>query len=298
LNITVNPELQIPYSWQGSIGIQKQLADTVGVQADYTYTGSHHILISPDPNMNLSFNPVTGATYPFSDIPRRPFPGFNAVNMRTTEGASSYHAIQAALTKRFSNRWQAQATYLRALQRNLQFTPPYPGCQYVWTLNAAGAPVCDQPVTLAPDFRREWYDAGLQRNRFVFNGIWEPGYGFQLSGLYFYGDQGEATPNAGIDVRALGTAGGRLRPNGTFIERNSFDIPSLHRMDLRVQRQFRLSARARVDGILEVFNVFNRANYGTNYVLAENNARFGQPQFNNNVAYNPRAMQLGFRASF
>jgi len=290
--------MQIPYSWQGSVGLQRQLAETIGIQADYTYTGSRHILVSPDPNMNLSFNPATGANYPFSDISRRPFPGWNAVMMRTTEGANSYHGLQAAFTKRFSNRWQAQATYLLAFQRNLQLTPPYPGCSYVWTINSSGTPVCDQPVTLAPDFRREWYDAGVQRNRFVFNGIWDAGYGFQLSGLYFYGDQGWATANAGVDVRALGGAGGRLRPNGTFIERNGFDVPSLQRVDLRIQRQFTIGGRSKVDGIVEVFNVFNRANYGTNFVLAENNPNFGRPQFNNNVAYNPRAVQFGFRASF
>ena len=46
------------------------------------------------------------------------------------------------------------------------------------------------PVTLHPSLQEEWYLSGEQRNRFTFNGIWQIGYGFQVSGLYFYGDQG------------------------------------------------------------------------------------------------------------
>ena len=53
----------------------------------------------------------------------------------------------------------------------------------------------------------------------------------------------------------------------------------------------------RVDGMLEVFNVFNRANYGS-IVVNESNASFGRPTQNLNVAYQPRSLQLGFRTSF
>ncbi|MBI3048410.1 MAG: hypothetical protein HYY76_08850 [Acidobacteria bacterium] len=52
-----------------------------------------------------------------------------------------------------------------------------------------------------------------------------------------------------------------------------------------------------LDGMVEVFNVFNRANYGS-WVTNESNARHGQPSDNNNIAYQPRVLQLGFRAGF
>jgi hypothetical protein len=51
------------------------------------------------------------------------------------------------------------------------------------------------------------------------------------------------------------------------------------------------------DGILEVFNVFNRTNYGS-WVTNEGNAKYGQPTDNNNIAFMPRLMQLGFRTTF
>ena len=71
----------------------------------------------------------------------------------------------------------------------------------------------------------------------------------------------------------------------------------LHRVDLRLQRRFRFTSRAGIDGILEVYNVFNHANYGS-YVTAESNRRYGLPNVNGNGAYQPRTLQLGFRATF
>ena len=58
-----------------------------------------------------------------------------------------------------------------------------------------------------------------------------------------------------------------------------------------------LAKHAGVDGILEVFNLLNHANYGS-YVTAESNSNYGKPSSNTNVAYQPRMLQLGFRATF
>jgi hypothetical protein len=163
------------------------------------------------------------------------------------------------------------------------------------------------PITLHPALAAQWYDAGVQRNRFTFNGIWELPYAFQLSGLYIFGDNGWATPATGQDVFATGATTGptsRVRPatspffsKGALIPWSSFDLSSLSRVDMRLQRKFTLSRRVSFDGILEVFNVFNRANYGS-WVTNEGNARYGLPTDNNNIAFMPRLMQLGFRTTF
>ena len=49
--------------------------------------------------------------------------------------------------------------------------------------------------------------------------------------------------------------------------------------------------------MLELFNIFNRANYGS-YVTDEASSQFGQPEYNANLAYAPRTLQLGFRLMF
>jgi hypothetical protein len=131
----------------------------------------------------------------------------------------------------------------------------------------------------------------------TFNGIWRLGAGFQASGLYFFGDQGWATPTSGVDALRSGSTGGRVRADGSLIARNSFDIPSMHRVDVRLQKQFRLGGRASFDGIIEAFNLFNHENYAA-FTTNEASASYGRPTESLNVSYQPRMLQFGFRASF
>ena len=290
-----SPYNEIPYSNQASFGVQQELWRGMSLEADYVYTGGR-AQNEDSLNVNLAYNPATGANYAFTDISKRPYPNWGPVSNRRSIGESSYHGLQMAFTKRMRDRWQAQATYLLAAQWNHQVAPVRVGCQYPTTLNASGAPVCDVPFQLHPALVDEWYLTGDQRHRATFNGIWDLGGGFQLSGLYLFGDNGYATPTSGVDALQTGGSAGRVRANGTLIARNSFDLPSMHRMDMRLQKRF-VVGRMKIDGIVEVFNVANRANYGS-FVLNESNASFGQPTQNLNVAYQPRSLQLGFRTAF
>jgi hypothetical protein len=65
---------------------------------------------------------------------------------------------------------------------------------------------------------------------------------------------------------------------------------------MRLQRHFRIG-RVGADGIAEVFNVFNRANYG-GYVTNESSLQYKQPSSSTNLSYAPRSLQLGFRMTF
>ena len=55
--------------------------------------------------------------------------------------------------------------------------------------------------------------------------------------------------------------------------------------------------RVKADGILEVFNLFNRANFGS-YITTTSSLNYGRPVQNTAVACQPRIMQLGFRVNF
>jgi hypothetical protein len=140
-----------------------------------------------------------------------------------------------------------------------------------------------------------------QRHRLVFNGIWQVAHGFQFSGLYFYGSGERYSTSYSGDVRGLGVAGltgnERLRPDGTIIPRNNFVGDPIHRVDVRLQQRIPLGERRSFDGILEVFNLFNRANYG-NYTFDEASPRYGRPLSSRNLAYRERVLQLGFRVMF
>ena len=116
--------------------------------------------------------------------------------------------------------------------------------------------------TVQPDLGNEYTFAGDdQRHRAVFNGIWQVGRGFQLSGLHYFGAGIRAANDYGGDLRLLGAGGSaRLRPNGTLVERNSYIQPAQNKTDLRVQQRVPLG-RVAIDLIGEVFNVFNRPNF-------------------------------------
>lgn len=68
-------------------------------------------------------------------------------------------------------------------------------------------------------------------------------------------------------------------------------------MDLRVQKRFAMGSRAAVDAMVEVFNVFNHANYGA-YTTQESNQNYGQPSQSSLAADAPRSLQLGFKMTF
>ena len=47
----------------------------------------------------------------------------------------------------------------------------------------------------------------------------------------------------------------------------------------------------------QVYNVFNHANFGS-FQTNESSRRYGQPNQSSNVAFQPRTLQIGFKATF
>jgi carboxypeptidase family protein len=274
--------VRTPFSYQTSIGFQQQLAETMSVQVDYQWTAGRNEQALF--NTNLAYNPATGANYPFSDVSKRPFPGWGIVQQAFSAGKSNYHGLETAFTKQFSQRWQGSVTY--TLSKFQDYVPqPFSGRSVV-------------PFPVAPDLGNEWaYAEGDQRHRAVFNGIWDAAHGIQVSGLYHYGSGQRFYTNYGADLRNSGNASLRLRPDGTIVPRTEIGGKPIHRVDLRAMKRFKIYGRATVEGSFEVFNLFNHANYGS-YTTAEVSPSFGKPQQNLGAAYQPRSAQFGFRFAF
>ena len=119
-----------------------------------------------------------------------------------------------------------------------------------------------------------------------------------MSGLYFFGSGERYETSYGGDLRDIGAdASNRLRPDGSIVPRNSFAGDAVHRVDMRLQRRFRFGNRMATDGIVEVHNLFNQANYGT-YITEESSPQYLNPDVNANIAYGPRVVTFGFRFTF
>ena len=287
----VDPFFNTPWSNQASIGVQRQLGPAMALESNYVYTGGRGE--ESDLNANLGYNQETGANYDYRDFANLPIPSLGRVELTTFAGWSNYYAWESSLTKRMSNRWQAQVTY--TLGRFKDARPlPYSGVLVNGFLarQEVGFP-------LAKDMGGDYTIAASdQTHRAVFNGIVELPFGLQLSGLYFYGSGQRYSTDAGGDERNQGSGGeDRFREDGTISERNNLVGLPLHRVDLRLQERISLGNGPTIDGIFEIFNAFNHANYG-NYTTDESSSSFGNPTFDSNIAYQPRSLQFGFRLAF
>ena len=259
--------------------MQRQFGNTISVEADYVFSKGRDEKDVVE-NINLSFNPATGVNNPFSNRALRPFPDWGVVSMNTHLARSEYHALQTGLTKRFSDRWQASATYTLSGLWNAD-TKPFSGLTQV-------------PFFTVPDLGGEWgLSADDQRHRGVFSGIWQVGRGFQVSALHFFLAGIRLSGSYGGDLRGTGAGNSaRLRPDGTVVPRNSLIAPAQNRTDFRVQQRIPLGGRLSIDGIAEIFNVFNRPNWGIGTVEST------RTQYLQHVTAQFRSMQFGFRLTY
>jgi hypothetical protein len=281
----------VTHSWQSSVGVAQQFGQTMALQVDYVQTNSRDEKSIQD-NVNVTFNPATGIPYPYSDVAHRAYPAFGLIGNIPDIGKSDYYGLQTSFTKRLANHWQGNITYTLGWLHD-QDPPPLTG------LNEYTGPV---PVDLGNERSLAATD---QRHRAVFNGIYDVGHGFQASGIYFYGSGLRDQIVCGCDARGLSiTSIDRLRgagdtqgPTGSIIPRNSFVGQPLHRVEMRLLQRIPLHGRANLAGSLEVFNLFNRKNFGS-FNLTETSPQFLQAQQSTNLAYAPRTVQLGFRLTF
>ena len=288
---------EVGWSHQVSIGVQRQIGSVMAVEANYVFTGGRNEEVAR--NMNLSYNAATLANNPFSNRALLPFPEWGTVLGEFMVGRTNYHGLEMSFTKRMSDRWQANASYALS---GFYDSPGEP--VFVQPDGRGGVMWSPLAFRVTPDLGDDYaLAASSQRHRATFNGIWDAGYGVQLSGLYFFGSGERFATSWGGALRNLGTTAGgtwgpgRLRADGAIAPRNALVGEPLHRVDMRIQKRFRIAGRMTADGMAEVFNIFNHANYGS-YTTAQSNAQYGRPSFNGNVAYQPRIVQLGFRFAF
>ena len=280
IEVILDPKYEkLGRTFQTSIGFQHQIGETLGVELDYVYSHGTREKGNLD-NINMTYDPATGANYPFSNRARRYDPNWGVVTGSVHTGRSTVQEMRTSFTKRFSNHWQASGTY---------------SLKYFW--DAEPAPFSGpEPVPFAVpgDLGGEWSLAdGDQRHRATFSGIWEIGRGFQVSAVQYVGSGIRLESTYGGDLR--GTQGNeiiaRLRPDGSIVGRNSIVGPSRSRTDLRLQQRIRLHGRMAVDAIGEVFNLLNRPNWTIN--TEESNAFYLK-----HTAGEYRTAQVGFRFTF
>ena len=300
-----------PYSWQSSIGFQKQIGRATGIDVDLTHFSEYRDTRTFDPNLFL--DPVTG--YNRNPSLGRPNPAYGQVLTFTSDGHRDQTQLAMGLTRRLRNRLQAGATYTLMFSMH-----DNGGIGYT-------SPGANNP--LDPVDGEYGTAAAFQRHTVRSYAMYQLPWGVAASLVYSYGSGNlygasiSATPygKTGTNRLNLTNAGGTANPivipaavadrfngpttiaSGTVIPRNAFEGLPLHKVDLRLTSDIRLGGTRRVTVIGEMFNLLNHANYGS-YATALSatnaavTARFGQPQQAIGNAFVSRQAQVGIRIGF
>jgi hypothetical protein len=235
---------------------------------------------------------LDGALFFPAGAPRRN-PAWTSIDLRTSNGRSTYHSLQAMLQKRFSKGYQVQFSY--TLSKTMDNTVAQLNVDSVNTSVYAQNPY---------DPNADWAPAPFDiRHVFAANATWEipaPSTnalvsGWQINsivslrtGLPFSpsistpnwsrdgNTSGEDRPNVkpGVDPSSLitgdpnhwfDTSAFVLQPAG-FLGNTPRDFlrgPGFADVDLSVVKNQPVGGTVRLQLRLEIFNLFNRANFGT-----------------------------------
>jgi hypothetical protein len=286
-----------PYSWQSSIGFQKQLGPAMGFDVDLTALEERDQARSRDPN--LFYDPVTGYNLDPNKF-GRPNPSYAQIQWIESTGKTETVLLSSSFTRRFQNNFQGGVTYTRTLRKNddttgfgyfadNQFNPDgdwSPSSDFQRdTLRANGILNLPGQVMLATSF---FYGSGTR-------------YNATLSGKPF-NKPGTNRLNIGPPIVIPAAMldrweGPAVIATGSVWPRNALRGLPLHKIDVRVSKTIAFGSQLKVNLLAEVFNMFNWDNYGS-YNTQLDSAGFGQPVANSGNAYAPRSGQLGVRVEF
>jgi hypothetical protein len=247
---------------------------------------------------------------------RRPYPKFSTIQYNTTEGASTYHSLQAKAERRLRNGFTYLAAYTFSKAISIVGTNQNPySISEAKALAAFDIPhrfVLSSVYELPLGKGRQWMNQGGAVNA-IFGG-------WTLGGIYQMQAGSPFTPTTGRDIANVGTT---TRPNrigqGTVAEPSItqwFDAtaftnpanftfgnsgvnilrgPGSWNLDGILSKNFPLGAESRfLQFRFEAFNVFNHANFG------QPNANINTPAQVGRIfsAEAPRILQLALKLNF
>jgi hypothetical protein len=317
----IDPGYRNPYTWQSSIGFQKQINGVTGFEADLVHWNEYHDTRTIDPN--LFFDPATGYNKVTSG--GRPNTAYGQIAYFVSTGHRDSTVLSMALNRRFRKNFQGGLTYayMFALHDDgtIGYTAPAQNNQFNYL---------DGEYATSTDFQQHTL-RGWMLYRFPF--------GFSTSVSYFYGSGNRfaatipvavygkpgtnrlnltatGAPTATITIPATAKLangdvidvasrfnGATTIASGAVIPRDALEGLPLHKVDLRLTQDIKIAGSTRLSLIAEVYNLFDHHNYGSyNTSLSATSAAvtalFGTPQQNTGNAYVPREAQLAFRIAF
>jgi hypothetical protein len=279
---TIQPGLKTPFAHHVAVGLDREFAGGVAMAANVMFV--------------RGFNHVGNLDY---------IQDKNIWRQYTSWGQSWYRGLTVSLRKRFSSRYGFLASYTWSkaedLMADFAFQQPQDG--------GDGRP--DDPNGLPRGFD-PMLERGPslqdQRHRLAFSGSYTLPRDFTVSTIVIVGSGRPFNILAGEDLNGSGDVTGpsdrpwRIEHDPTTqIGRNAGLMPATSTVDLRVAKRLGLGGRARLDLMVDLFNLFNRTNYtqvdnvfGGGSYPADRRETFGQFT----EAAPPFQAQLGVKITF
>jgi Carboxypeptidase regulatory-like domain/TonB dependent receptor len=243
-----DPDFQNPRSFQSSVTVEQKVGKNLVFTGGFIHNSTYNLQRRIDrnlfpPTLQASGFPVFSATRPNTTI--------NQLEINESTAHSSYDALTLSLRRRFAQRFQFEANYTFANnrdddsnERNFSRQP---------TLN---------PFNLKAEAGPSKQDVRHNLNLSV---LFDLGYGFTLSGILVTrsGFPYTAVIEDGTDTNSdLNDANERAVVGGVVSGRNAFRQPNFLNLDIRLLKGFRFGETKRLDFSAEVYNVTRNTNKG------------------------------------
>jgi len=261
---SIDPDLKTPYAHHFSTGVDWQSPWGVTLAANYVRAHGFNQLGTID------YNPVL----PALGAGRRPLDvggaGTSASVLQYTGfGETWYDGLTVTASRRFRERWGALASYTlsKATDSSTDFQSTF-----VPQDNGRGRDpndVTGLPLGFDPDSERG-PSLQDQRHRLVLSGLYAGPFGVNFSTVTRIESGRPYNILAGVDLNGDGNGGAIPPPDralripgdlSSSIGRNAGTLPAQVTSDVRFSRQWALRGRHSIEAIVEVFNLFNRANF-------------------------------------
>jgi hypothetical protein len=291
---TLDYHIKQPKGWTYNLNVQRELAANWAATVGYAGSRGYHLVNAIEGNPVVPVVQADGTLF-FPANARRRNPAWSSIDYRTSHGHSAYNSLQTSQMRRFSDGYQVQLSYTLSktmdnndaqLGMDSQTSSIYPPDPYDPESEWAPAIFDVRHVFTAnatwelPPFRDNAVLSGWQLNGIV---SLHTGYPFSpsiqtqnwsRSGNIAGGAEDRPNVKPGTNPKRIitGNPNGwfdtsvfELQPQGTFgnTPRNFLRGPGFANVDMSLVKNQALAGDTRLQIRLEVFNVFNRANFAT-----------------------------------
>jgi hypothetical protein len=260
-----NPDRQLAWARQYSLGYERQIGANVGVSVDFIRSEQRNQYVLKELNPGVrSTGLATGAVTRTNPLVGAPGEFLASVVTLTNDGYIDYNTLQVSGTKRTSNGWSGRLSY--AFSRGRGNTPSGQGVaaesQFLGNLNLdkeIGPTNVDRPHILTVSGSYDVPRTGGLKLSAVYSA--RSGTPFSLRDTTFDADRNGSTQN---EYLPAGTYSGTGEDSFTVDYkggRNGGRGPNYQRIDFRAGYRFRLAGGRTIDAFFDLFNATNEPNF-------------------------------------